>query len=130
MSKYFPAPWKRTLLNTVGMSQTCHERAHALQQTASLIDHFTSTRQPFFFLRGYIEIGRSRSALPMAAPSEKLNGGAQLDYGKATVGYIVHRISRVNLKNMFKESGTPCPNFATLFSPSSLDFPRRLLHRT
>jgi hypothetical protein len=61
----------------------------------------------FFFLRGYIEIGRSRSALPMAAPSEKLNGGAQLDYGKATVGYIVHRISRVNLKNMFKESGTP-----------------------
>jgi hypothetical protein len=44
--------------------------------------------------------------------------GAQPDYGKATVGYIVHRISRANLKKMFKKSGTPCPNFATLFSLS------------
>ena len=30
---------KRTLLDEVGMSQTCHNRTHALQQKASLFDH-------------------------------------------------------------------------------------------
>jgi hypothetical protein len=89
MSKYFPAPRKRTLLNTVGMSQTCHERGSCTAANGISIRSFHLDEA---FLRGCIEIGRSRGALPMAAPSEKLNGGAQLDYGKATVGYIVHRI--------------------------------------
>jgi hypothetical protein len=89
-------PQQQTSDEYINMSEKCQEETHAVQQIA-----FYSITSPLVsFLRGYIETGESRSALPTAAPCEKLRRLRPIRFGKATVGYVIHRISRVNCSNV------------------------------